>query len=102
MSKLPTINAKPGFFKSPEMAKKFPLRPKHPERTCWGCDKYCSVDALQCGNGSGRTQHPAEMLGDDWYLWGDWGITVEDEQELSADNADVVLSLKTDDPSSET
>ena len=41
--------SKPGFFKSPEMAKKFPLNPKHPERTCWGCDKYCSVDALQCG-----------------------------------------------------
>lgn len=68
MSKAPT------FFKSPEMAKKFPLNPKHPERTCWGCDKYCAVNALQCGNGSSRTQHPSEMLGEDWYMWGDWGI----------------------------
>ena len=56
------------------MAKKFPLHPKHPERICWGCDKYCPTDSLGCGNGSGRTLHPAEMLGEDWYTWGDWGI----------------------------
>lgn len=67
-----------GFFKSTEMAKKFPLNPKHPERTCWGCDKYCPANALQCGNGSGRTQHPAELLGEDWYQWGDWGIVTGD------------------------
>ena len=71
--KVEVMSKDPVFFKSPEMAKKFPLHPKHPERTCWGCDKYCSVNSLQCGNGSGRTQHPAEMLGDDWYKWGDWG-----------------------------
>lgn len=51
------------------MAKKFPLHPKHPERNCWGCDRYCSVDTLSCGNGSDRTQHPIELLGDDWYEW---------------------------------
>ena len=56
------------------MAKKIPLNPKHPERICWGCDKYCSVDSLACGNGSGRTQHPAELLGEDWYTVGDWDI----------------------------
>ena len=56
------------------MAKKFPLHPTHPERICWGCDKYCPADSLGCGNGSGRTQHPIELLGDDWYEWGDWGI----------------------------
>ncbi len=54
------------------MAKKFPLHPKHPERICWGCDKYCAADSLLCGNGSGRTEHPMEMLGEDWYKWGDW------------------------------
>jgi len=74
------MSSKPVSFKSSEMTKKFPLNPKHPERTCWGCDKYCSVDALQCGNGSGRTQHPAEMLGEDWYRWGDWGIELGDEE----------------------
>lgn len=58
------------------MAKKFPLHPKHPERICWGCDKYCPTDALGCGNGSGRTQHPAELLGEDWYEFGDWGIEI--------------------------
>lgn len=61
------------------MAKKFPLHPKHPERICWGCDKYCPAESMQCGNGSGRTLHPAEMLGDDWYLYGDWGIDGSEE-----------------------
>ena len=84
------MSGKPVSFKSSEMAKKFPLNPKHPERTCWGCDKYCSVNALQCGNGSGRTQHPAEMLGEDWYKWGDWGIDLgaESEQAEPAKAAD--------------
>lgn len=56
------------------MAKPFPINPKHPERICWGCDRYCATHALACGNGADRTMHPAEMLGDDWYLHGDWGI----------------------------
>lgn len=63
------------------MAKKIPLNPKHPERICWGCDKYCAADSLGCGNGSGRTQHPAELLGEDWYTFGDWDI----EGPLTAD-----------------
>lgn len=52
------------------MAKKFPLNPPHPERNCWGCDKFCAAHALICGNGSERTQHPAELFGDDWAEWG--------------------------------
>jgi len=52
------------------MAKKFPLHPKHPERICWGCDKYCAADSLNCGNGSDRTQHPVELWGEDWFEWG--------------------------------
>lgn len=56
----------------PSMAKPIPLRPKHPERICWGCDRYCAADALACGNGSGRTQHPIETQGKDWYVA--WGI----------------------------
>ena len=24
----------------------FPLHPKHPERICWGCEKYCPADDL--------------------------------------------------------
>lgn len=52
------------------MAKKFPLHPKHPERICWGCDKYCPADSLNCGNGSDRTQHPVELWGEDWFEWG--------------------------------
>ena len=64
---------------APGMAKKFPLHPKHPERICWGCDRYCPTDSMACGNGSGRTMHPAEMLGDDWYTVGDWGFDDGDD-----------------------
>ncbi len=51
------------------MAKRFPIRPAHPERICWGCDKYCPADAMACGNGSDRTPHPIELWGDDWLEW---------------------------------
>lgn len=50
--------------------KRFPIAPAHPERSCWGCDRYCAADALACGNGSERTQHPAELFGADWAQWG--------------------------------
>lgn len=66
--------------RSEDMAKRFPLHPKHPERICWGCDKYCPADSLNCGNGSGRTVHPAEMLGEDWYTYGDWGLDVPESK----------------------
>lgn len=52
------------------MAKRFPIHPAHPERTCWGCDRYCPAGDLACGNGSERTPHPAEVCGDDWLDWG--------------------------------
>lgn len=48
---------------------KTPLNPKHPERICWGCDKYCAADDLRCGNGTIRTQHPVELFGGDWMEW---------------------------------
>jgi hypothetical protein len=43
--------------------------PLHPERICWGCPKYCPADDLACGNGTIRTPHPCELLGDDWLEW---------------------------------
>ncbi|MDR0214093.1 MAG: DUF3079 domain-containing protein [Comamonas sp.] len=52
------------------MAKRFPINPAHPERTCWGCDRYCAADAMACGNGSERSLHPAELFGPDWAEWG--------------------------------
>ena len=61
------------------MAKKFALNPRHPERICWGCDKYCPVGSLECGNGAERTPHPIELLGDDWLQHGDWGLENEAE-----------------------
>jgi hypothetical protein len=50
--------------------KKFPIHPPHPERICWGCDKYCPADAMMCGNGSVVTPHPSELFGADWMTWG--------------------------------
>ena len=48
---------------------KVALNPKHPERICWGCDKYCAAGDLRCGNGTIRTQHPVELFGEDWMEW---------------------------------
>jgi hypothetical protein len=48
------------------MGKKFPIRPAHPERTCWGCDRYCPAGDMICGNGTERTQHPIELGGEGW------------------------------------
>jgi len=68
------------------MAKKFPLHPPHPERVCWGCDRYCPAGDLACGNGSDRTQHPVELMGDDWADWrplDDPGGPVEGSEAVS-------------------
>lgn len=48
------------------MARRFPINPPHPERTCWGCDRYCAARDMVCGNGTERTQHPVELLGSGW------------------------------------
>lgn len=61
----PAANAYTDFV----TAVKAPINPKHPERVCWGCDKYCPADDLACGNGTIRTQHPAELFGEDWLEW---------------------------------
>jgi hypothetical protein len=66
------------------MAKKFPIHPAHPERTCWGCDRYCPSDSLACGNGSERTQHPVETWGDDWQACG-LDAVVASEMEVDED-----------------
>ncbi|SFE04904.1 DUF3079 domain-containing protein [Paracidovorax konjaci] len=51
------------------MQRKFPDHPAHPERICWGCDRYCPAGSMACGNGSDRTPHPVELFGDDWRDW---------------------------------
>lgn len=58
------------------------LRPKHPERVCWGCDKYCAVGDLSCGNGSERTPHPIELFGEDWLEWAEQNHPSEDDRVL--------------------
>jgi len=49
--------------------KKHPTHPAHPERICWGCNRYCASNDLACGNGTERTPHPVEIFGDDWLDW---------------------------------
>jgi hypothetical protein len=49
--------------------KRYPLHPRHPERICWGCDRFCPAGDLRCGNGTVRTMHPVELFGDDWAEW---------------------------------
>lgn len=44
-------------------------KPRHPERVCWGCARYCPADDLACGNGTIRTPHPIEIFGQDWLEW---------------------------------
>jgi Protein of unknown function (DUF3079) len=61
------------------VAKKIPIHPKHPERICWGCDRYCRVNSLACGNGTERTPHPVELFGEDWLAWG-FDVPVEAQQ----------------------
>lgn len=48
---------------------KIPLHPSNPDRICWGCEKLCPAESLACGNGTVRTQHPAELFGEDWLDW---------------------------------
>jgi len=63
------------------MAKKFPIHPAHPERICWGCDKYCPANDMCCGNGSDRAQHPLELFGDDWLEFGNQQVDLSKKTE---------------------
>ena len=65
-------------------AKKFPVNPAHPERVCWGCDKYCPTDSMSCGNGSDRTAHPVELFGEDWLTWDGAAVKQVDAAEPGA------------------
>jgi Protein of unknown function (DUF3079) len=56
------------------MSKKFPIHPIHPERICWGCDRFCPADLLACSNE--RAPHPCELFGEDWLEWGNLQGTV--------------------------
>jgi hypothetical protein len=69
---------------------RLPLQPSHPERICWGCDKYCSAGDLACGNGTIRTMHPSELFGDDWLEWSDRGPG----EPLKTDSADTTLMIR--------
>lgn len=64
------------------------LRPRSPERVCWGCDKFCPADDLACGGGTIRTPHPIEMFGEEW----------ADQQDQQCDPVATDTDLETADP----
>lgn len=68
---IPPAGVRAGSSSEARMAhlKKEIVHPKHPERICWGCDRYCPADDLACGNGTIRTAHLTELFGDDWLDW---------------------------------
>ncbi len=66
------------------MAKRFPVRPGHPERICWGCERFCPADDMRCGNGTERAQHPLELWGEDWTSFGLDETAAEPAEEAPA------------------
>jgi len=48
------------------------IHPKHPERICWGCARYCPADDLCCREE--RVAHPVEFYGPDWILLEQVGV----------------------------
>lgn len=68
------------------MTKKFPIHPANPERICWGCDKYCSIDSMACANE--RSPHPVELFGEDWLAWGDKQLAEPGEPTKQAPSAE--------------
>ena len=78
------------------------MRPAHPERVCWGCDRYCSADDLGCANGTIRTPHPCELFGGDWWEW----VRVRSEpdnaaadQATAAPNVSAIVPTRSIEPS---
>jgi hypothetical protein len=65
------------------MVRRIPVSPAHPERICWGCDRYCGADDLRCGNGKERTQHPIETFGPDWMRLVDRSSDSSSDQETN-------------------
>jgi hypothetical protein len=61
----------------------FPIKPAHPERLCWGCNRYCPADAMMCA--ADRTQHPFELLGDEWVA--EWGFDSESTLAFSSSSS---------------
>lgn len=74
------------------MTKKFPIHPTNPERICWGCDKYCSIDSMACANE--RSPHPVELFGEDWLAWGDKQLAEPGEPTRQALAAEIEFDNK--------
>jgi len=74
-------------------AKRFPITPAHPERVCWGCDKFCAADDMRCGNGSDRTPHPVELFGEGWETWGGAVEAPRADADVSPDAAASTLPV---------
>lgn len=76
--------------------RRLPLRPGHPERICWGCEKFCAAGDMACGNGTDRAQHPIEIFGDDWLSIGldsaNGEVDPVDDPSLAVDERKLVVA----------
>lgn len=72
----------------PKLPSTLPIRPAHPERTCWGCDKYCPAEELACGNGTIRALHPIELFGEDWLTIADADAARSDDRASDPNHRD--------------
>ena len=60
---------------------KIAILPKYPDRICWGCEKLCPINHLNCRET--RVPHPVELFGDDWYAIADNGQNVDKYIQIS-------------------
>jgi hypothetical protein len=62
LEKIPMMTGVSKRFEAVQKKKqKFPCIP-NTQSVSAGCDKYCPADSLLCSNGSGRTEHPMEII----------------------------------------
>lgn len=69
---------------------RIPRRPKHPERICWGCERYCPITNMGCPKD--RTPHPIELFDEGWDD-GDDETQISDEDDRrfrSSDSASLI------------
>jgi hypothetical protein len=58
------------------------VHPKHPERICWGCKRYCPANDLACREE--RLAHPIEFYGYDWLSFEDASTEADPAPENNA------------------
>jgi hypothetical protein len=69
------------------------MRPKHPERICWGCERYCPANDLSCRED--RVAHPIEFFGGSWEIG---NLAISQEVTDQPDEINQTRSTRRDQP----